>query len=81
MSINPFYCKAINCGDPTSLVTTAMQSFLSGSALSTATYLAYTQVKCIVGYRWADESLTKNITCEATSFWTAIPPCISLQLI
>ncbi len=65
----------MDCGNPTSNVTNAMQTFSSGSIPSATTYLFVHTLKCLVGYRWTDGSATKTITCQADGTWSAVSPC------
>ncbi len=69
--------KVIVCGDPTINLTLAQIQYISGSAPAVTTYLAYSTIKCFVGYKWADLSLVKNVTCLPTSYWSPVAGCIS----
>ena len=69
----------MDCGNPATNVTNAMQTFSSGSIPSATTYLFAHILKCLVGYRWTDGSPTKTITCQADGRWSAVPPCTGRQ--
>ncbi len=69
----------MDCGNPTGNITALKQQYLSGTAPGLTTYLESTFVKCIVGYKWWDGILTKNITCLATGRWSLLAACTCIE--
>ncbi len=49
--------------------------FQTGSSPSQQTFSTVAIIKCKIGYRWNDLSLTKQINCSANGFWLTIQSC------
>ncbi len=74
-----YYNVAFECGDPTENITAGNRKFKIGSAPSPK-YLMTGIIECFNGYRWADASPSKTISCENTASWTQIPDCIRIVI-
>ncbi len=68
----------MDCGNPTSNLTVRQIQYLSGSSPAVTTYLNSVVIKCLVGFRWTDNILLKNITCLATGFWSSVVGCVGI---
>ena len=76
ISLNRWLNKVVDCGNPMSNLTLSQQQFAYGSPPSPSTYLKAAIIRCLPGYRWADLSDVKNITCLATAIWSTVTPCV-----
>ena len=67
---------AVNCGDPTSNITNLFQEYVSGTKPNPTTYMAYTNIKCKIGYHWLDGSSQRTLTCQSMNIWEGNVPCV-----
>ncbi len=71
----------IDCADPLANLTAENQEYANGSVPSNTVYLASAVIKCLIGFKWTDGSLEKQMACDANGMWTPIPFCMSIFLL
>ncbi len=62
----------VSCGDPTGNITLQNQIYDSGSKPTTFNYLTLSLLRCRVGMKWSDNTITKAMVCSAAGTWTGI---------
>ncbi len=67
----------MDCGDPTSNLTTMGMRYALGFPPNTTIYLSQTNTSCLLGYIFTDGSFWKLRTCTADGAWTAVLDCES----
>ncbi len=71
----PYLNIAVDCGNPSMNMSYLERQFTSGSPPASTAYLSSVVIECFSGYRWADSSSNKTMTCAANGIWSAIPTC------
>ena len=66
----------MNCGNPTANLTALNQDTVSG--LTTQINGDSGTIKCKVGYKWTDGSLTKTLSCSASGTWNFPAGCVCM---
>ena len=65
----------MNCGNPTANLTLTSKFYLSGSEPPSTIYLSSIILKCLIGFRFSDGSLTQNSQCDQTGKWSSTVSC------
>ncbi len=69
---------AVDCGQPTSNLTSLNQIYLTGTQPGATTYQSTSAVVCIPGWKWSDGSVgSKTLTCAASARWNTFSTCTS----
>ena len=67
--------KAIDCGDPTSNLSTIFQDIKTGSPPSVKSFGGTMMVQCITGYKFIDGAEFKLSNCTAVGKWELSEIC------
>ena len=63
------YFKVIECGDPSSNLSNKNIRYISGSSPALNTFPNSVELGCVIGFKFFDGSLMKNITCASNGNW------------
>ncbi len=68
----------MECGNPALNLTISKQEFVSGSPPNPTIYMTVTVIRCLIGFRWPDGILIKNISCLPTAKWSYAESCVRM---
>ena len=67
--------KGAECGDPAGNLSKIFVRLLNGSPPSRTNYPTSLILICMPGYKWLDNSLRANISCQLNGIWTNVDSC------
>ena len=65
----------MNCGDPTGNLSSLNEMFVS--RLPSPKCGTSVTIKCEVGFKWADNSMSYLLSCQANGMWIFAVACLS----
>ncbi len=71
--------QGMDCGDPTTNLTSLNQEFASGTSPGSTAYPTTFIVKCRTGYMFPDGTTSKNMISNRDGSWGYQPTCISMD--